>query len=148
MIDRTTAIVALAFLFLWSGTASAERTVVLIANQECPVVELSNLDIRKAYLGLTVRAGDQAVRPLRLVADAALNRVFFQNIVAMSEKSYARRALSLALKFGTPRPAEFPDLGQALRALQKSTCGILFLWEQDVPENGATREIGRLWQGT
>lgn len=147
MIDRTTALVALAFLFLFSGAASAERTVVLITEKECPVAELSNLEIRKAYLGVTVRAGDQTIHPLRLVADAALNRVFFQNIVAMSEKSYARRALSLALKFGTPRPAEFPDLGRALQALQKSTCGILFLWEEDVPGNGETREIGRLWQG-
>ena len=147
MIHRTATLVALACLLLWSGAASAERTVVLITGQECPVAELSNLEIRKAYLGVTVRARDQTIHPLRLVADAALNRVFFQNIVAMSEKSYARRALSLALKFGTPRPSEYFDLGQALRALQRSTCGILFLWEEDVPEDGETREIGRLWQG-
>ena len=148
MIDRTAAFAALAVLLLWSGAVSAERTVVLITRQECPVAELSNLEIRKAYLGVTVRADEQTIHPLRLVADAALNRVFFQNIVAMSEKSYARRALSLALKFGTPRPAEFPDLGRALEALQKRSCGILFLWEQDVPDDGETKEIGRLWQGT
>lgn len=145
---RSTALVALAALFVSSGTAAAERTVVLITRQQCPVTELSKLDIRKAYLGVTVRAEDEPIRPLRLVDDASLNRIFFQNIVAMSEKSYARRALSLALKFGTPRPAEFAELSRALRALRESHCGILFLWAEDVPADGETKEIGRLWQGS
>lgn len=147
MIDRMMAFVALVTLFLWSGTVSAERTVVLITTAQCPVAELSNLEIRKAYLGVTVRAEDAAIRPLRLVADAALNRVFFQNIVAMSEKSYARRALSLALKFGTPRPEEFQDVGEALRALRRTHCGILFMWAEDARSADAARTIKVLWRG-
>ncbi len=148
MISRLVTMAMLAAVFLWSETAVAERTVVLVANTRCPVEDLSNLEIRKAYFGLSVRVGEQNIRPLRLVADQVLNRVFFQTIVAMSEKSYERRALSLALKFGTPRPAEFKDVAEALSALQRSDCAILFLWAENQPDASVAKKIKVLWQGS
>ena len=132
---------------LWPAAHAKNHSVVLITNDQCPVSELTNLDIRKAYLGITVSVDGQAIRPLRMVGDPELDRVFFQTIVAMSEKSYERRALSLAIKFGTPRPAEHESLEQALAALQRQSCGVLFLWAADVKMSHNTRTIKVLWQG-
>jgi hypothetical protein len=134
-------------LFLWSGTAAAERTAVLITNEQCPVSDLSKLQIRKAYLGILVTAGDYEIRPLRLTADEDLNRVFLQNIVAMSEKSYQRRALSLAVKFGTPRPDEFSSLEQAVEAMRKTTCSVIFLWASTAAAIDESKVVTVLWRG-
>jgi hypothetical protein len=147
MIRRLTPAVLLAWLVLWNGTALAERSVVLVTNDHCSISKLSNLEIRKAYLGVTVSVGGQAIRPLRLAGDPELDQVFFQTIVAMSEKSYERRALSLALKFGTPRPTAHESVEQALATLERTPCGVLFLWAEDARRSNNTKTIRVLWQG-
>jgi hypothetical protein len=147
MICRVFAIACLLLLSLYPGIAAAERTVVLVTNESCPVSDLSNLDIRKSYLGVSVSVDGYGIRPLRLTADAKLNQVFFQAIVAMSEKSYERRALSLALKFGTPRPEEFVELDNALDALRRTTCAMIFLWESDASSIDDHKTIRVLWRG-
>lgn len=143
---RIMAMVSAVLLCLISGSALSERSVVLATNQSCPVSTLSNLDIRKAYLGVSVSVDEQRIRPLRLVTDAELNEIFFQTIVAMSEKSYNRRALSLALKFGTPRPQEYSSLDEALVDLQQSICGVIFMWAKDADLRDM-RKLRILWQG-
>jgi hypothetical protein len=144
---RLPAFVSIALLFLCPEMAAAERTVVLVTNDECPISELSNLEIRKAYVGIAVIADGYPIRPMRLIADRELNRIFFQAIVAMSEKSYERRALSLAIRFGTPRPEEFTALDKAFDALDQSTCGVLFLWGSDAPTAAGNGTIKVLWRG-
>ena len=147
MISRLLAIASIALLLLLPGTAAAARAVVLVTNESCPVSQLSNLDIRKAYLGVSVSVDGYGIRPLRLVADPELNQIFFQAIVAMSEKSYERRALSLAVKFGTPRPEEFTVLDEALDALRRTTCGVLFLWGREASTADGNKMIKVLWRG-
>lgn len=147
MIMRLLAIVPVALLLLWPGTVAAERTVVLMTNQSCPISDLSRLQIRKAYLGVSVKVDDSVVRPLRLTTDPELSKIFFQAVVAMSEKSYQRRTLSLALKFGTPRPDEFSNLEDALDALEQSVCGIIFLWAEYAAMNPNGKTIRVLWRG-
>ena len=144
---RPTSVAALACLLLSAGVAADNHSVVLVTNDRCPVSDLSRLEIRKSYLGVNVRVDDQPIRPLRLVGDPELDQVFFQTVVAMSEKSYERRALSLALKFGTPRPAEHESVEQALAALQRTPCGVLFLWEDDVEASSNTKKLRVLWRG-
>ena len=147
MISRLLAITSFVLLFLLPGTAAAERVVVLVTNESCPLSELSNLEIRKAYLGVSVSVDGFSIRPLRLVADPELNQIFFQAIVAMSEKSFERRALSLAIRFGTPRPEEFTTLDEAFDALRRTTCGVLFLWGQDASTVEGNKTIKVLWRG-
>lgn len=144
---REKSIAMLACLLLCAGVAASNHSVVLVTNDRCPVSDMSNLDIRKSYLGVMVRVDDRTIRPLRLVGDPDLDRIFFQTVVAMSEKSYERRALSLALKFGTPRPAEHETVEQALAALDRTSCGVLFLWEDDVKDKNHTKMIRVLWRG-
>lgn len=144
---RLPAFVSVALLFLLPGTAVAERMVVLLTNEACPISELSFLDIRKAYVGITVIADGKPIRPIRLISDPELDRIFFQTIVAMSEKSYERRALSLTLRFGTPRPEEFSALGEVISALRESTCGVTFLWSNDASAISDTKAIKVLWRG-
>jgi hypothetical protein len=107
---------------------------------------ISMLDIRKAYFGIAVSYQGHVVRAFRLNSDVDLSRVFFQTVVAMSEKSYERRLLSMLLKYGTPRPPEFEDVAALAAALRRSDCGIAYLWLDDVTSEKNLRSIRLLWQ--
>ena len=130
-----------------ASSAHAERSVVLVTNAECQIDSLSMLEVRKAYFGLAVSFDRQPIRAFRLNNDEELNQVFFQAVVAMSERSYERRLLSLLLKYGSPRPQEFYEVRELARAVRRSNCGIGYMWLDDVAAEQGLRSIRLLWQG-
>ena len=140
-------ILLLAIAWLLPQQADAERTVVLITSESCPVQEISTLDIRKAYLSVAVTVDGHTIRPFRLGGDELLSQIFYQSIVAMSQKSYERRALSMALKWGTPRPAVFDDIESAAEAVRRLQCSVLYVWAEDADSLDGVRIIKLLWQG-
>ena len=146
LILRFLTTVALASLFFLPRPSGAEEMVVLATSSSCPVTEISSLDVRKAYLGVSLRLEGHSIRPLRLGNDEQLNQIFFQSVVAMSRKSYERRVLSLALKFGTPRPVEYDSLGEAIGALQRIQCSVVYAWKKDLENVEGIRVIRVLWQ--
>ena len=146
MISRLVLLTLVALTCMLAGSARAERSVVLVTHEGCAMETISMLDIRKAYFGIAVSYQGRLVRAFRLNSDVDLNRVFFQTVVAMSEKSYERRLLSMLLKYGTPRPPEFEDVAALAEALRRSDCGIAYLWLDDVTSKKNLRSIRLLWQ--
>ena len=136
-----------AALLLLPDDARAERTVVLVTGKECPVTELSSLDVRKAYLGVAVRVDGYRLTPIQFVGDDLLSQVFYQSIVSMSRKSYERRALSLAIKYGTPRPLKAESSADVAEAIEEYQCGIVYLWKEDADQLATVRTVRTLWQG-
>lgn len=127
--------------------ARAERTVVLVTGNSCPVREVSSLDVRKAYLGVTVSVDGRRLRPIRLVGDEMLNSIFYQSVVNMSRRSYERRALSLALKYGTPRLETVESADDAAQAVRDRECGVVYMWKDDVDRLSGIKTVRLLWQG-
>lgn len=146
MIRRRALLAFVILACLQAGSVRAERSVVLVTKEECAMEEMSMLDIRKAYFGIAVSYEGRPVRAFRLNDDDDLNQIFFQTVVAMSEKSYERRLLSMLLKYGTPRPQEFRDIGALVAALHRSDCGIAYLWLDDVMSQADLRIIRLLWR--
>ena len=132
---------------LMPGLASAERTMVLVTNEACPLTEMSTLNMRKAYLGVSVTIRGYPIRAYRLNNDEMLNKAFFQYVVSMSEKTYDRRLLSMLLKFGTPSPIEFNEIDNLANALQHSNCAIGYMWLTDAAEQDGLKVLKLLWQG-
>lgn len=144
---RHSAIAGLIALLLLPIMATADRTVVLVTGESCPVEKLDPLDVRKVYLGITVSLNGNHIRPLRFTGDEQLNRIFFQSIVAMSRKSYEKRALSLALRFGTPRPPEISDLDMALGIVRRIDCSIVYAWSDELVGRDGIKILQPLWRG-
>ena len=132
-----------AALLLPLDDARAERTVVLVTGNDCPVAELSSLDVRKAYLGVMVRIDGHRLTPIQIVGDELLSSVFYQSIVSMSRKSYERRALSLAIKYGTPRPLKVESSAEAAEAIEEYRCGIVYLWKEDADRLAGAPPVDR-----
>jgi hypothetical protein len=133
---------------LVAGAARSGESVVLVTAETCPVENISTLDLRKAYLGVVVSVDGHRVRPILMRGDDRLEQVFYQSVVAMSKKSYERRRLSLALKYGTPRLAEFEDVAAVSEALRAEACAITYLWRRDAETTPGIKTIKLLWQDT
>jgi hypothetical protein len=131
-----------------SLTSWADVAVVLVTDKDSPIQRISSLDIRKAYLGIPVSVDGNTVRALRRRDDERLNQIFLQSVVAMSEKSYERRLLSLMLKFGTPRPDVVGDSDELLELLDRFPSSIVYMWKRDAEKDPRVRIIGVLWQET
>jgi len=134
---------ALAFT---AGMAAAEEAVVLVVGSDTPIEEISLLDIRKAYLGISVTLGGSTIRPLRREDDERLNQIFMQSVIAMSQRSYERRLLSLMLKFGTPRPEAVDSRAQLFRRLEENTFSIAYMWKSEAESDARVKVVRVLWR--
>lgn len=136
---------ALAFV---AQTSLADVAVVLVTYKDSPIQGISSLDIRKAYLGMSVTVDGNTIRVLRRRDDERLNQIFLQSVIAMSERSYERRLLSLMLKFGAPRPPEVDDIDELLELVVSIPSSIAYMWKSEAETDSRVRIIGVLWQET
>ena len=144
-ISQLLILTALAFV---AQTSLADVAVVLVTYKDSPIQSISSLDIRKAYLGISVTIDGNTIRALRRRDDERLNQIFLQSVIAMSERSYERRLVSLMLKFGTPRPAVVDDSDELLESLVTIPSSIAYMWKNEAELDPRVRIIGVLWQET
>jgi len=86
-----------------AGQAILAASRVLIVGADSKVDQLDSLQVRKLFLGMTVTHDGDRLRPLLNVADSRVRDIFLQNIVSMTDMTYDRRILRLALQGGEVR---------------------------------------------
>jgi hypothetical protein len=140
--------ILLSFLALLAmvPVALADHELVLVVANDSPIEELTALDMRKAYLGVAVQVEGRTIKPYRLSGNEHLNEVFMQSVIAMSERSYERRLLSLTLKYGRPRPVVVGTPAELIDALESDPMAIGYLWEEDAENIPAIRIVRILWR--
>ena len=137
----------LAMVMMLSMTMSwADESVVLVTSSTSPITDMSSLDIRKAYLGISVTVEGRTILPMRQEQDSRLNQIFLQSVIAMSQKSYERRLLSMMLKFGTPRPGKADNREALVEALQRNPYAIGYMWMSDAASDPRVTTVKVLWQ--
>ena len=132
-------------ILLSLAVVAAERQVVLVASSTSPLHNLYSLELRKIYLGFTVKRNGKIVKGLRYTEDKNLNSIFLQTVVAMSEKSYKNRLLSLTLRQGTPRPARFNNSKDLLYALSVNPYSVSYMWKDDADLLSEVKILRVLW---
>jgi hypothetical protein len=133
---------------MWGDAALAQSAVVLVTSSDSPIQSMSSLEVRKAYMGVAVSVDGLSVRAIRRRDDDRLNKIFLQSVIAMSERSYERRLLSLVLRFGVPRPAEVDDQQELMDLLERIPSSISYMWKSDAEADPSVRIIRILWQET
>ncbi len=96
--------------------------------------------------GLDKSAAQSCVKGLRYTEDETLNSIFLQTVVAMSEKSYMRRLLSLTIRQGIPRPVEFDEFENLLKALSTNLHSVTYMWKDDAVRSPNVKILRVLWQ--
>jgi len=132
-------------MLLYAEVVAAERQVVLVAATTSPLHNLDSLELRKIYLGFTVKRDGNVIKGLRNSEDQDLNSIFLQTVVAMSEKSYNNRLLLLAIRQGTPRPAIYDKLDGLLAALLTKPYSVSYMWKDDAVESSKVKILRVLW---
>ena len=125
--------------------ASADETLVLIVSADSKVAQLDSLEVRKLFLGMTVTHNGDRLRPLLNEAEPRLKDVFLQNVVSMTDMTYDRRLLRLALQGGRSLPATYTDKGMLIDTVAADPTAVSFTWGKDVQHDKRIRILRVLW---
>jgi hypothetical protein len=125
--------------------ASADETLVLIVSADSKVEQLDSLEVRKLFLGMTVIHNGDRLRPLLNEAEPRLKDVFLQNIVSMTDMTYDRRILRLALQGGRSLPAVYADKFMLINTVAADPTSVSFAWARDVQHDKRIKILRVLW---
>lgn len=141
-------VILLCCLGIMASTAvmGKEQQVVLVAASTSPLTNLDSLELRKIYLGFTVKRDGHIVKGLRNIEDKTLNSIFLQTVVAMSEKSYKNRLLSVTLRQGVPRPVVYSKFVDLLDALSTKPYSVTYMWKDDAMRSSKVKILRVLWR--
>jgi hypothetical protein len=125
--------------------ACADETLVLIVGADSKVDQLDSLQVRKLFLGMTVTHEGDRLRPLLNDGDSRVRDIFLQNIVSMTDMTYDRRILRLALQGGRSLPTIFKDKVQLINAVAADPTAVSYAWAKDVQHDRRIRILRVLW---
>ena len=144
-VKKFAAAAVLLTLLAAANPASAAEQLVLIVSADSKVEQLDSNELRKLFLGLTVTHGGDRLRPVLNEADARVKEIFLQNIVSMSETTYDRSVLRLALIQGQVKPVLYKDIGLLLRAVVADPTAVSYAWAKDVAHDPRIKVLRVLW---
>jgi hypothetical protein len=144
-VSKVAAAALLVALLSVSRPVSAAEQLVLIVSADSKVEQLDSLEVRKLFLGLTVTHNGDRLRPVLDEADARVKAIFLQNIVSMSDTTYDRSLLRLALIQGQIKPIAYKDIGQLINAVIADPTAVSYAWAKDVMHDSRIKILRVLW---
>jgi len=123
----------------------AADQLVLIVSADSKVEQLDSLEVRKLFLGLTVTYNGDRLRPVLDEADVRVKEIFLQNIVSMSDTTYDRSLLRLALIQGQIKPIAYKDIALLLKAVEADPTAVSYAWAKDVAHDSRIKILRVLW---
>ena len=133
-------------ILICMNVAVADHQVVLVAAASSPLRNIDSHALRKIYLGHTVKQNGISVKALRNTGDEALNQIFYQNVVSMSEKSYLHRTLSHTPRQGVLHPDEYNSSDELINALTSNPNSISYMWKESAEESPNIKILRVLWE--
>jgi hypothetical protein len=144
-VSKFTATAVLLTLLAAAMPAFAEEQLVLVVSAHSKVEQLDLLELRELFLGLTVIHNGSRLRPVLNETDARVKEVFLQNVVSMSDITYDRRLLRLALIQGQTQPAVYKDIARLIEAVAADPGAVSYAWAKDVEHDARIRILRVLW---
>ena len=139
---------AKALLVLWlcaALPALASEELVLIVAADSKIDQLDSSTVRKLFLGLTVQRMGERLHPLLNESDAQLKEIFLQNVVSMSDSTYDRRVLQLALEQGRKQPTVYQSTPQLINTVAADPTAVSYAWRKDIAGDRRIRVLRTLW---
>jgi hypothetical protein len=133
---------------LWmiiGASAAHADSVVLIVGASSPIQQLGSVQLRKVFMGFDVVAAGMALRAARNRSDPRLERIFFQNVVDLSELVYERQLLSRKLQKASALPLEFLDDNRLLDAVARDPRIVSYTWATAAAKRADVRILRILW---
>jgi hypothetical protein len=144
-VTKIAATAVLVTLLTATGPVWAADQLVLIVSADSKVEQLDSLEVRKLFLGLTVTYDGDRLRPVLDETDARVKEIFLQNIVSMSDTTYDRSLLRLALIQGQIKPIAYKDIALLLKAVEADPTAVSYAWAKDVAHDSRIKILRVLW---
>ena len=142
---RRAILILLLALLTTQNLSAANNTLVLVVRADSKVPDLDSITVRKLFLGFPVLMDGSLVHPVRNRSDAAMDPIFLQEVVAMSQSAYERQILMGVNRQGWLRPAEVSSTRRALETLYSDPNAVTFMWLKDVVHDPKLRVVRMLW---
>lgn len=136
----------IAWLLLCGGatrSVAQQNNLVLVANTQSPIAELTAAQARKLYLGVPLQINGRTINPLRNISDPLLREVFMQRVMYMATETYERQILNRVFRNGGQRPATHSDLRKLVEALKRDTLAISYMWNEVALTTPGIKIIGQ-----
>jgi hypothetical protein len=145
-LDLRRLLCALVVVWIVSGAPVAHAdSVVLIVSASSSVQQLGSVELRKAFMAFDVVVAGTSLRAARNRSDARLDKIFFQNVVDLSELVYERQLLSRKLQKAATLPVEFADETRLLEAVARDPRLVSYAWATAVAKRSDLRILRILW---
>lgn len=122
------------------------QDLVLVMGQEAPVINLTNDEVRRLYLGVPVLSAEGTLRPLRNHTDATIYEAFLQKILFLSEAAYHRRLLSDIVRAKGFLPTEYENQAALVAALEADPLAVSYMWSGQAEHYASLKVVRVLWQ--
>ena len=132
-------------LLLAGASAVRADSVVLIVSARSPIQELESTELRKLYMGFSVASSGVPLLAARNRSDPRLDKIFLQNIVALSELVYERQLLSRKVREGGALPTEFLSDDKLLDAVAQNPQTVSYVWATVAAKRSDVRVLRILW---
>jgi len=144
-VSKIAATAVLVTLLTATSAVWAAEQLVLIVSADSKVEQLDSLEVRKLFLGLTVTHDGDRLRPVLDEADPRIKEIFLQNIVSMSDTTYDRNVLRLALIQGQIKPIAYKDMALLIKAVESDPTAVSYAWAKDVAHDPRIKILRVLW---
>ena len=140
----------LAVAAISKANSEQDDQLVLVATKASDFEPLSQVEIRRLFLGKTLKVNGLELRPIINNSDEKVHKVFLQNIIFMTETSYNRQVIKRTVKYGETLPETVKDINSLIEEFEHDDdhyC-VSYMWLSDVDENENIRVIQTLWKGS
>jgi len=144
-VSKIAATAVLVTLLTATSAVWAAEQLVLIVSADSKVEQLDSLEVRKLFLGLTVTHDGDRLRPVLNEADPRIKEIFLQNIVSMSDTTYDRSVLRLALIQGQIKPIAYKEMALLIKAVESDPTAVSYAWAKDVAHDPRIKILRVLW---
>jgi hypothetical protein len=144
-VTKITATAVLMTLLAATKPLWAAEQLVLIVSADSKIEQLDSREVRKLFLGLTVTQHGDRLRPVLNEADPRVKEIFLQNIVSMSDTTYDRSVLRLALIQGQVKPTAYKDVSLLLKAVIADPTAVSYAWAKDVANEPRIKLLRVIW---
>jgi len=144
-VSKIAATAVLVTLLTATSAVWAAEQLVLIVSADSKIEQLDSLEVRKLFLGLTVTHDGDRLRPVLDEADPRIKEIFLQNIVSMSDTTYDRSVLRLALIQGQIKPIAYKDMALLIKAVESDPTAVSYAWAKDVAHDPRIKILRVLW---
>jgi hypothetical protein len=134
-----------AVLSLASALPVRADSVVLIVSAQSPIHELESGELRKLFMGFRVVNGDVELHAARNRSDSRLDKIFLQNVVALSELMYERQLLARKMREGSSVPTDFTSDDQLLDEVAHDPRTVSYTWASAAAKRSDVRVVRVLW---